>query len=85
MNYMLYMYIEQKFFNWKKKIHIFLPPALIGEFFYPVDFLSRINDYIEPMGEIYSTKCFCNASLGGLGKTIVQQKFSTCMVHVYYM
>ena len=47
-----------------------------------MDFLSHVNDYIEPMvtfttwAKVYSAKYFCNARVAGLCEIFVEQKFS---------
>ena len=63
----------------------FLPPALI---FNPVTFLSRVNDYIEPIAifitwiKTYSTKFNISVMQGQLGwaKSYSQVKTFSCMV-----
>ena len=50
--------------------------------FFPVKFLSHVNDYIEPMvifttwAKMYSSEYFCNARVAGLDELFVLQKFS---------
>ena len=54
--------------------------CLYGRNFYPVNFLSRIDDYTEDMAiftalaKIYSSEYFCNARVAGIGEVFVQQK-----------
>ena len=49
--------------------------------FYPVNFLSCVNDYIEDMVtftalvKIYSIEYFCNTKVAGVGEIFVQWKF----------
>ena len=64
----------------EKNFAIFTPCSH-GRNFYPVNFLSRVNDYIEPMAtwvkiHVYSAKYFCNARVAELGEIFVQQIFS---------
>ena len=58
----------------------FLPisiPGLAGEIFYPLIFLSRVNDYIDDMAtftalaKIYSIEYFCNTKVSGLSEIFV--------------
>ena len=50
--------------------------CLHGRNFYPVNFLSHIDDYTEDMVtftalvKIYSSENFCNARVAGIGKII---------------
>ena len=65
-----------------------LPPALICKIFNPVTFLSRVNDYIEPIAifitwtKTYSTKFNISVMQGQLGwaKSYSQVKTFSCMV-----
>ena len=65
-----------------EKIFTFFAPCSHGRNFYPANFLSRVNDYIEPMViftawvKFYFAKYFCNARVAELGEIFVQRIFS---------
>ena len=62
---------------YQEKIFTFFTACSRGQKFYPMNLLSCVNDYIEPVAtftawaNIYSTKYFCNSKVAGM---FVQQK-----------
>ena len=67
-------------------IFLFFTYSCHGHNFYPVNFLSHVSDYIEPVVtfvawvKIYSTEYFCSTGVAGLDE-FLSSKIFICTVY----